>query len=215
MPLGDVKPDGIATAEPAAISAVGSVITVNGKVAVPTHGDAEGTTGVGTRICGLWPSPPASVAVGGIVESVYVGSAMVERPGIVTTTLLPKSSMMALVLAVGSQVPLMVDPPKGGAAGSVVPGRIGGGRVPSNGSEVVALKSVFGVPVAPGVVHDVIDPILPPVIPPIAPVLIVPSAIPGRVLTVDRTCWAKVELPPNTTITAVMKTKLRIGTSCV
>jgi hypothetical protein len=80
---------------------------------------------------------------------------------------------------------------------------------------VVALKSVFGVPVAPGVVHDVTVPMLPPVIWPMAPVLIVPSAGPGLMLTVDLICWAKVELQPNTTMAAVMKTKLRIGTSCI
>jgi hypothetical protein len=158
----DAKPDGIATADWRAISAVGSVVTVNGMLGVPVQGDA-GTIGVGTTICGLWPGPPASVALGGIVESVYVGSAMVARPGIGTTTLLaPKSSIMVFTLAVGSQVPVMVAPPKGGASGSVAPGRTGGGRVPSKGFAEPALKRVFGVPVFPAVTHDVTAPMRPP-----------------------------------------------------
>jgi len=67
QPEGDDSPDDTATAAPLAINAVGSVVTVNGMLELVAHG--EGMAGVGTMICGLWPDPPASVAVGGIVAS--------------------------------------------------------------------------------------------------------------------------------------------------
>jgi hypothetical protein len=74
---------------------VGSVMTVSGITAFPTHGDADGLSGVGTMICGLWPDPPACNAVDGTVPSLYVTPVVVARPGSVTATLLPNASIMA------------------------------------------------------------------------------------------------------------------------
>jgi hypothetical protein len=112
------------------------------------------------------------------------------------------------------------------------------------GSALLALKMVLGAAAAPVVGHTVIVPTVLPEIWPKVPVLIVPSAVPGLAPTVgivpgaaagdvvgmpggvvriagalrvevDPTC-AKVELPPNKTVAAaVMRTKLRIGASCV
>jgi hypothetical protein len=74
------------------ISVVGSVVTVGGIVVFPAQGDAEGTFGVGTMICGLWPEPPASVAAEGIVASLNVDSVIEARPGIGVTAVLLKNS---------------------------------------------------------------------------------------------------------------------------
>jgi hypothetical protein len=76
------------------ISVVGSVMTVGDIVMFAAQGDAEGTFGVGTMICGLWPEPLASVAAVGIVASLNVGPVIVASPGIGTTAVLLKNSAM-------------------------------------------------------------------------------------------------------------------------
>ena len=51
-------------------------------------------SGVGTMICGLRLSPPASVDADGIVASLNAGAVMVARPGIgAIVTLVPKASV--------------------------------------------------------------------------------------------------------------------------
>jgi hypothetical protein len=210
---------------------------------IQLYGDAEGLTGVGMMISGLRPAPPASVAVDGIVASLYVDPMVVARPGIDTTTLLPNASMVARALAVGSQVPVMIDAPKEEAGGTVAPGRSCGGSVPFIGSALLASKVVLGA-AASVVGHAVIVPMVLPEIWPKVPVLIVPSTVPGLApavgivpgtaagdvvgmpggveriagasrVEVDPPC-AKVELPPNKTMAAaVMRSKYRIGASCV
>ena len=77
---------------PLLISVVGSVMTVGGIVMFPTQGDAEGTFGVGTMTCGLWPELPASVAPMGIVASLNVDPVIVARPGVGITAVLLKNS---------------------------------------------------------------------------------------------------------------------------
>lgn len=79
---------------------------------LPTHGDAEGTFGVGTMICGLWPEPPASVAADGIVASLNVGPVIVASPGIGATAVLLKNSEVFCVIVAGLQAPVMIDVPK-------------------------------------------------------------------------------------------------------
>jgi hypothetical protein len=91
---------------------VGSVITVKGMVVLPTHGDVEAGTGVGTTISGLMPPTPTSIPVAGTVASLYVGAVVVARPGIVTATLAPNASMMAAALALELQAPVMIELPK-------------------------------------------------------------------------------------------------------
>lgn len=86
--------DVVVTLVPLAIiaaRAVGSVVVVV-IVVFPTHGDAEGTIGVGPMICGLRPDPPACVAAEGIVASLNVAPVTVARPGIGATAVLPKAS---------------------------------------------------------------------------------------------------------------------------
>jgi hypothetical protein len=131
----------------------------------------------------------------------------------------------------------MVDGPKGGAAGMVAPGRIAGGSVPSSGSPVVAVNGVLGEAAGPAVGHAVILPMVLPETWPMVPMLIVPNAGPrpapivgiapgtaaGDVMPVvgalrvdiGLVCCAKVVLQPNTTRAAVIRTRLRIRTSCV
>jgi poly(3-hydroxybutyrate) depolymerase len=61
-------------------------------------------SGVGTMICGLRLSPPASVAADGIVASLNAGPVMVARPGIgAIVTLLPKASVASVALAAALQ----------------------------------------------------------------------------------------------------------------
>jgi hypothetical protein len=91
---------------------VGSVTTVSGIVAFPTHGDAEGVTGVGTTIWGLIPPTSTSSPVAGTVASPYVGAVVMARPGSVTATPVPSASMIAVALAVGLQAPVIVELPK-------------------------------------------------------------------------------------------------------
>jgi hypothetical protein len=80
--------------------------------AVSAPGDAEGFAGVGTMISGLVPAAPASVAVGGIVASLYDEPVMVAGPGNGTETLAPRASSVAVVLAAGLQAPVAIDGPK-------------------------------------------------------------------------------------------------------
>jgi hypothetical protein len=97
QPKRDNGPDDVVAGTAALVVArvVGSVMTVRGIVVFPTHGDAEGLVGVGTRSCGLWPDPPASNALDGTVASLYGTPVVVARPGSVTATLLPNASIMA------------------------------------------------------------------------------------------------------------------------
>jgi hypothetical protein len=70
-------------------------------------------SGVGTMICGLRLSPPASVDADGIVASLNAGPVMVARPGIgAIVTLLPKASVASVVLAAALQAPVVTDVPK-------------------------------------------------------------------------------------------------------
>jgi hypothetical protein len=97
---------------PVIARAVGSVMTVKGTGAFPAHGEAEGTTGVGTTIRGLMPATPVCVAAEGIVASLYVDAVVVPRPGSGTATVVPNASMTALALAAGLQLPVVIDVPK-------------------------------------------------------------------------------------------------------
>jgi hypothetical protein len=93
--------------------AIGSIVIVKGIVVFPTHGDSEGTTGVGTTISGLMPPTPTSNPVVGTVASPYVNAVVVPRPGMFTAILDPNASIVAAALAAGLHAPVMIDEPKG------------------------------------------------------------------------------------------------------
>jgi hypothetical protein len=97
QPKRDNGPDDVVSGRVAPFMArvAGSVTTVRGIVGFPTHGDADGLSGAGTMMSGLWPDPPASSAVNGTVASLYAIPVVVASPGIVTATLLPNASIMA------------------------------------------------------------------------------------------------------------------------
>jgi len=198
-------------------------------------------SGVGTMICGLRLSPPASVAADGIVASLNAGAVMVARPGIGAVTLLPKASAASVVLAAALQAPVVTDVPKEEIAGAVAPGGSCGASMPVVGSALLASTVVLGAAAAiPVVGHVMIVPMAPPAIVAgvpgmnwIAPSGLAPGVgiVPGTLdvvgvvgdvmpgagaLRVDvvLTCCASVELQPNKTMAAVMRTKLRIGASC-
>jgi len=200
-------------------------------------------SGVGTMISGLRLSPPASVAADGIVASLNAGAVMVARPGIgAIVTLLPKTSVASVVLAAALQAPVVTDVPKEEIAGAVAPGGSCGASIPVVGSALLALKVVLGAAAAiPVVGHVMTVPMAAPEIVAAVPGMnwIAPSGlapgvgmVPGTLdvvgvvgdvmpgagaLRVDvvLTCCASVELQPNKTMAAVMRTKLRIGASCV
>jgi hypothetical protein len=199
-------------------------------------------SGVGTMICGLRLSPPASVAADGIVASLNAGPVMVARPGIgAIVPLLPKASVASVALAAALQAPVVTDVPKEEIAGAVAPGGSCGASIPVVGSALLASTVVLGAAAAiPVVGHVMIVPMAPPEIVAgvpsmnwIAPSGLAPGVgmVPGTLdvvgvvgddmpdagaLRVDvvLTCCASVELQPNKTMAAVMRTKLRIGASC-
>jgi hypothetical protein len=199
-------------------------------------------SGVGTMICGLRLPPPASVAADGIVASLNAGPVMVARPGIgAIVTLLPKASVASVVLATSLRAPVVTDVPKEEIAGAVAPGGSCGASIPVVGSALLALTVVLGAAAAiPVVGHGMTVPMAAPEIVAAVPGMnwIAPSGlapgvgmVPGTLdvvgvvgdvmpdagaLRVDvvLTCCASVELQPNNTMAAVMRTKLRIGGSC-
>jgi hypothetical protein len=206
-------------------------------------------SGVGTMICGLRLSPPASVAADGIVASLNAGAVMVARPGIgAIVTLLPKASVASVALAAALQAPVVTDVPKEEIAGAVAPGGSCGASIPVVGSALLGLTVVLGAAAAiPVVGHVMIVPMAPPEIVAgvpgmnwIAPSGLAPGVgmVPGTLdvvgaasdvvavvgdvmpdagalrVNVVLTCCASVELQPNKTMAAVMRTKLRIGASC-
>jgi hypothetical protein len=202
-------------------------------------------SGVGTMICGLRLSPPASVAADGIVASLNAGAVMVARPGIgAIVTLLPKASVASVVLAAALQAPVVTDVPKEEIAGAVAPGGSCRASIPVVGSALLALTVMLGAAVPiPVVGHVMIVPMAAPEIVAgvpgmngIAPSGLAPGVgmVPGTLdvvgaaknvgdvmpdagaLRVDVVliCCASVELQPNKTMAAVMRTKLRIGASC-
>ena len=121
-------------------------------------------SGVGTMICGLRLSPPASVAADGIVASLNAGPVMVARPGIgAIVTLLPKASVASVVLVAALQAPVVTDVPKEEIAGAVAPGGSCGASIPVVGSALLASTVVLGAAAAiPVVGHVVIVPMAPP-----------------------------------------------------
>jgi hypothetical protein len=179
-------------------------------------------------ICGLRLSPPASVAADGIVASLNAGAVMVARPGIgAIVTLLPKASVASVVLAAALQAPVVTDVPKEEIAGAVAPGGRCGASIPVVGSALLGSTVVLGAAAAiPVVGHVMIVPMAPPEIVAgvpgmnwIEPRGLAPGVgmVPGTLDVVDvvvLTCCASVELQPNKTMAAVMRTKLRIGASC-
>src|SRR5262245_64149446 len=112
---------------------------------------------------------------------------MVARPGSVTDTLEPHASRTAPVLALASQIPLVVEAPNEGAAGVVAPGKSGGGSAPVKGSAVLPLKSTAGTP---DVAHGTTAPRRPPVIRPSGAALTARSAGGGMARIPGPICWA-------------------------
>jgi hypothetical protein len=108
-PKSDGGAEVVTAPAPLLIKVAGSVMTVGAIVVFPTHGDSEGTFGVGTTICELRPDPPASVAADGIVASLYDGPVIVVRPGIGLTAVLLKNSVRFWALIAGLQAPFMID----------------------------------------------------------------------------------------------------------
>jgi hypothetical protein len=197
-------------------------------------------SGVGTMICGLRLSPPASVDADGIVASLNAGAVMMARPGIgAIVTLVPKASVASVVLAAALQAPVVTEVPKEEIAGAVAPGGRCGASIPVVGSALLALTVVLGAAAIPVIGHVMTVPMAAPEIVAAVPSMnwIAPSGlapgvgmVPGTLdvvgvvgdvmpgagaLRVDvvLTC-ASVELQPNKTMAAVMRTKLRIGASC-
>jgi hypothetical protein len=183
------------------------------------------------------------VAVDGIVASLYAAPVMVATPGIDEVTLVvPKASVASRALAAGLQVPVMIDVPKEKGAGAVAPGRSCGGSTPVVPTALLASTVTLGVaPAIPLVGHIMIVPMEFPAIGPKLPGLswiapngpapgvgIVPGATAGDIVdiagnvvrsaggvrvVVDGAC-AKAELQASNTMAALIRTKLRIGTSC-
>jgi hypothetical protein len=120
-------------------------------------------------ISGLRPAPPASVAADGIVASLYAGPVMVATPGIGEATLLPEASVASRALAIGLQVPVMIDVPKEEMAGGVAPGGGCGDSTPVVPTALLASTVALGAATAISVVGHVM--IVPMVLPGIGPKL--------------------------------------------
>jgi len=87
---------------------------------------------------------------------------IVARPGIGAETLLPNASV-EVTADVGLQTPVIIEVPKGEAAGSVAPGAGCGGSIAVGPTALLASNVVLGVAAAiPVVGHVVIVPIVPP-----------------------------------------------------
>jgi hypothetical protein len=114
-------------------------------------------------ISGLRPSPPASVAAGGIVASLNADPVMVARPGIGAVTLLPKASVASVAPAVALHAPVVSDVPKDEMAGGVAPGGSCGGSIPVIGFALLASTvTLSAAPATPVVGHVMIVPMAPP-----------------------------------------------------
>jgi hypothetical protein len=225
-----------------ACTPTGSSARTAAQVEVRLYGGAAELSGVGTMISGLRPAPPASVAADGMVASLNAGPVMVATPGIGEATLLPEASLASKALAVGLQAPVMIEVPKEGMAGGVAPGGSCGDSIPVVPTALLASAVVLGTATAiPLVGHVMIVPMALPGIGPKLPGLswiapnglapgvgIVPGAAAGDVIdtagdvvriaggvrvVVDGAC-AKAELQPSDTMAALIRTRLRIGTSC-
>jgi hypothetical protein len=94
---------------------------------------------------------------------------MVATPGIGEATLLPKASVASRALAVGLQVPVMIDVPKEEMAGGVAPGGSCGDSTPVVPTALLASTVALGAATAMPVVGHVM--IVPMVLPGIGPKL--------------------------------------------